>query len=784
MVRTAVSCHGHSASSTSLKRAEARDAQTRSKALESLPFCSAMAWAVPGVTPSSSTYVAHVAPSLPASAVSTTRNVLALDVDEVLCRCAEAFVQWQFGQTPGDLVECFQRCYSSDASAAREQFLSSDFATLAEPVHGSPEALQQLKALGWELHAVTSRPASAKASTERFLAQRFPGLISGLHFTSSAREGPSKGQLCSALGARALVDDQLPNVYDAVAHGVSAVVLDLQGSYAWNHGGTLPDGATRARSWAEVLAFLTSTPATSANAGYTPRGKVLPELPDHSRLAAPQPEAHPRGMPATQCMRAQSPPLEATPGEVRQVTFAPRQPLGIYVADVVKVLRCDPKMGSTPPSGEALLEQKKSGNAPYSMMIRHIAPPDAEIALECVKVVGQDVSVLPMEVRRLELVLTNGEPVNIGRSHQACLSAELRKCISRSLALLGNHFSLSWAGALQFTRLSVNSIFVNQAWKDPPMVSGAIFAPVNGTMFLPPGATLYLCSNTDDAFKAHARKQRAPCANPLEMMSFMEEDTRNPRLPFEGSKVFRVLMIKVAGKAEEPPKAAFAGGKMPTLICTMSNSREMERLPISQRSLPLGPQRTAISRSHLEIAQVADTFLVRNLSVNHVMVGGKQLQRGEQGTLQAKGQIDFLAVPPGTGGKVPQCFLRLELETADASPSKPAPRRFWLELSGSAVTNASDRNVYPGPDNAITIGRAYQLELHQKALPEEVQNFVSREHFRVEAWATASPGGVGGGWYLQVFSVVRSAAHRLVAESGCERLRSGVVGCDGPCLSS
>ena len=44
--------------------------------------------------------------------------------------------------------------------------------------------------------------------------------------------------------------------------------------------------------------------------------------------------------------------------------------------------------------------------------------------------------------------------------------------------------------------------------------------------------------------------------------------------------------------------------------------------------------------------------------------------------------------------------------------------------------------------------------------------------------------GVGGGWYLQVFSVVRSAAHRLVAESGCERLRSGVVGCDGPCLSS
>ena len=31
---------------------------------------------------------------------------------------------------------------------------------------------------------------------------------------------------------------------------------------------------------------------------------------------------------------------------------------------------------------------------------------------------------------------------------------------------------------------------------------------------------------------------------------------------FPPSQVFRVLMIKVAGKAEEPPKAAFAGGKM------------------------------------------------------------------------------------------------------------------------------------------------------------------------------------------------------------------------------
>lgn len=46
---------------------------------------------------------------------------------------------------------------------------------------------------------------------------------------------------------------------------------------------------------------------------------------------------------------------------------------------------------------------------------------------------------------------------SVGGESLAERSQELRNCISR------RHFSLSWAGALQFTRLSVNTIFVNQA---------------------------------------------------------------------------------------------------------------------------------------------------------------------------------------------------------------------------------------------------------------------------------------------------------------------------------
>ena len=49
---------------------------------------------------------------------------------------------------------------------------------------------------------------------------------------------------------------------------------------------------------------------------------------------------------------------------------------------------------------------------------------------------------------------------------------ELRNCISR------RHFSLSWAGALQFTRLSVNTIFVNQARWSWPILRDASFQNV------------------------------------------------------------------------------------------------------------------------------------------------------------------------------------------------------------------------------------------------------------------------------------------------------------------
>lgn len=687
---------------------------------------------------------------------------------------------------------------------------------MAEPVFGSQEALQQLKTAGFELHAVTSRPGSCKSSTERFLARCFPALISGLHFASVS--GPTKGELCRQLGVVILVDDQLQNILDAVSHGVRCVVLDLQGHYVWNHSTSLPNGAVRLYSWAEIANYVMSqgNPMASAAShasqfvprtaqselgpvpssgpesrpGHSPNGYSVPstlpptagpqvpqtQLPNTSCAVERPPEVPqaraqlPQGTPqmahpdlATQQLQMpqMSVPKTMVPkthlsGETREVVFKPRLPMGIFVSDVQGgrvsgVLDGQAKEQGLElhfvmvsidgqPYSEALLEEKKKGNVPYRVAIRQLPPPDAEVLIECIKVVGQDVTAMPPELRHLELEVYS-EPCFVGRAEQASFfqklmpDEELRNCISR------RHFSLSWAGALQFTRLSVNTIFANQ-----------VFAPVNGTMFLPDGALLYLCSSGDENIKG--RKQKAACMSPLEFISFLDEEI-DEQVPVA---VFRVTTLKVGGRPVEAQQPAPVRARM---LCTSSQSVNVDMMPMSARTFPvhqhtkvgrehqqeffetvLGQQScywTAISRSHLVLTEVdPGSFLVQNLSVNHVMVAGRHLQKGQQTTIQVKATFDFLAVPPGSPATVPQCFLRLELvpEDGHAEPPKaqsPRKRSFWLELSGSAVLET--RRV-DATDGKIVVGRAWQFDLHKKALREEVQTFVSREHFRIEELAS------------------------------------------------
>ncbi|CAJ1346473.1 unnamed protein product [Effrenium voratum] len=598
------------------------------------------------------------------------RPRVALDVDEVLCRTAEAFCTWQTGQPGMDLTECFQRCYSHDASAMREQFLCSDFSLMAEPVQGSQEALQQLKAAGFELHAVTSRPGSCKTSSERFLARCFPALISGLHFASST--GPSKGQLCRQLEAVVLVDDQLQNVMDAVAHGVRCVVLDLHGQYAWNHG-AVPGDSIRLHSWPEVASFLIGSSGSNSH--------VPASAASHASHFVPQTHSEFGGgsVPNSFAQTSQNgytapvplPPTASMPSPSPQ----PQLPITAYA------------LGQGPLGPSSLPQTAKQELQTQQLRLSEVVP--QTLGPSSVPQTAVPQTALPQTAYSTgtrEVVFKPRQPLGIFVSD-----------------LKNGHVSHVLEG--QAMEQGLEPYFVMVAIDGQPYSEGLL------------------------------------------------EQKKNGNVPYRvgGKEVERLPAPAAPAAPAEPARAC--------LVCTSSHTVKVDALPLGRRSIPLQPHTrvgrehqqaffeavlgqespywTAISRTHLELAEVAQgSFSIRNLSVNHIMVAGRQLQRGEQGSVQVNNSIDFLAVPPGAAASaVPQCFLRLELVSEDTSTPQAPPARapgFWLEVSGSAVLQTSARKVHAGPDGKIVIGRAWQYELHKKALREEVQTFVSREHFRVE----------------------------------------------------
>mmetsp|Transcript_119181 Transcript_119181/g.309302 ORF Transcript_119181/g.309302 Transcript_119181/m.309302 type:complete len:176 (-) Transcript_119181:12-539(-) len=160
---------------------------------------------------------------------SSVNHVVAVDIDEVLCKYCEGFIKWYTGRPVAlDAGQCFRACYAPGVESARTAFLDTQaFANELDPIPGALESLLKLRGAGFELHAVTARPEACRVATEQYLAKFFPGLLSGLHFA----QAPYKGRICRSICACALIDDQLANALDAGMHGVPAIVLDLDGTY-------------------------------------------------------------------------------------------------------------------------------------------------------------------------------------------------------------------------------------------------------------------------------------------------------------------------------------------------------------------------------------------------------------------------------------------------------------------------------------------------------------------------------------------------------------------------
>lgn len=184
--------------------------------------------------------------------------VVALDVDEVLCRYTDGFRQYLAKNRPDgplDVQTVFQEAYDAQ-NPWRHQFALSGGLDRLEAVPGALLALRMLLSAGVRLEVVTSRPPVMRASTQALLEGLYGAdVFSAMHFI-----GPGeKGLTCRNIGAVALVDDQLHNVVDAARHGVQCVLFDLRGGYPWGaRPEDVPPGVQRMENWSSTCLFLLS----------------------------------------------------------------------------------------------------------------------------------------------------------------------------------------------------------------------------------------------------------------------------------------------------------------------------------------------------------------------------------------------------------------------------------------------------------------------------------------------------------------------------------------------
>lgn len=143
-----------------------------------------------------------------------------------------------------------------DATAADmfQAFLQSDHKRDLQPIPGAQEALQKLKQ-NYDLVIVIPRDAQMVELTHVALDQHFPNIFSDVHFVPLWGNGEkvSKAEICTEIGAKALVDDCFEHCELAAGTGVPALLF---GDYGRNRYQVAPSGVTRCPDWQSVLAHI------------------------------------------------------------------------------------------------------------------------------------------------------------------------------------------------------------------------------------------------------------------------------------------------------------------------------------------------------------------------------------------------------------------------------------------------------------------------------------------------------------------------------------------------
>lgn len=192
-----------------------------------------------------------------------TREIIAVDVDEVLFPMVESFLRYhnpQYG-TDHRFEDFFSYDWEHTLGVPQEEtvrrvyeYLASDYSHV-ETVQGSQEAVVAL-AKDYELVVITARHPQFETTTVDWLHDRFEKVFKEVVCIGYApvMEKPiTKAEICHDLGAVAMIDDSLTHISHCADAGIEGILF---GDYPWNQVRKLPDGVVRCNDWPAVLEHL------------------------------------------------------------------------------------------------------------------------------------------------------------------------------------------------------------------------------------------------------------------------------------------------------------------------------------------------------------------------------------------------------------------------------------------------------------------------------------------------------------------------------------------------
>lgn len=192
-------------------------------------------------------------------------KTIAVDIDDVLAANAASFVafsneRWGTNLTVDDYDEHWSRMW--DVSLAETERRSSEFhdsGVIGRYEHFDA-AMPVLDILSqqYNLVIITARRKSVADETKRWIADKFPAIFSEVHFAgiwdnhTHQSHIQTKAELCVALGADYLIDDQLKHCIGAAEKGIQALLF---GDYSWNQAEQLPAAIVRCHDWGAVKEY-------------------------------------------------------------------------------------------------------------------------------------------------------------------------------------------------------------------------------------------------------------------------------------------------------------------------------------------------------------------------------------------------------------------------------------------------------------------------------------------------------------------------------------------------